>query len=240
MENIEVKEFKLRNHTIPLNVSPEELFMPNTVTRLFSKAITINQGDTVFDIGSGVGPLAIWAALEPSRNVYAVEIVQKQYELLKRNMYLNKVENKVKPCQGSLFDPIPEGIKADVIIGDVSGISEGPSKVLGWYPQDIPTGGRNGTDVIIPLLEKAGDFLKENGRLYFPIGSLSDYEEIERIAESKFEKLLVKESPNFPLDKTQLLKLINDETPGKYTIRKNGSRWVWDGWIYEATLPRRI
>ena len=80
------KSFGLQNHDLELLVSENELFMPNATTRLFSKAVHINSGDIVFDIGSGVGPLAIWAAKEPSSKVYAVEIVEEQCELLEKNI----------------------------------------------------------------------------------------------------------------------------------------------------------
>ena len=133
------KSFGLQNHDLELLVSENELFMPNATTRLFSKAIRINSGDIVFDIGSGVGPLAIWAAKEQSSQVYAVEIVKEQCELLRQNVIKNEVSDKVKYYQGRFFDPIPKNVKANVIIADVSGIAEGPARVLGWYPPSIPT-----------------------------------------------------------------------------------------------------
>src|SRR3989344_4229216 len=122
------KSFGLQNHDLELLVSENKLFMPNATTRLFSKAVHINAGDVVFDIGSGVGPLAIWAAKEPSSQVYAVEIVEEQCELLRKNIIKNNVLDKVTVYHGKFFDPIPEGIKAGVIIADVSGIAEGPAR----------------------------------------------------------------------------------------------------------------
>jgi len=74
---IEQRKFSLGNHSVMLYLSEDELFIPNATTRLFTKVIQIHSGDTVFDIGSGVGPLAVWAALEPSKSVHAVEVVEK-------------------------------------------------------------------------------------------------------------------------------------------------------------------
>ncbi len=232
--------FSLRNHEIPLDVSQDELFMPNATTRLFAKAITINPGDVVFDIGSGVGPLAIWSGLEDSSIVYAVEIVKEQCDLLRKNIKENEVEKKVKVYCGGFFDPIPEGVKADVIIGDVSGIAEGPARVLGWYPPYIPTGGRDGTEVIIPILERAGAYLKERGRLYFPVAiGLSDDEKIMKAARERFGKLEKKIDVNFPLTSAQrdaILERAGSEPYIKIGVR--GSKYTWGGQIYEASEAR--
>ena len=46
----EMQSFQLKDSTIELYASPD-LFLPNTTTRLFSKAIEIRPGDVVFDIG---------------------------------------------------------------------------------------------------------------------------------------------------------------------------------------------
>jgi len=151
----ETKTFNLREHEIELEVSPDYLFMPNATTVLFSRCVQINPNDLVFDIGSGLAPLAIWAAKMPSSKVYGVEIVPEQCELARRNVESHNLEEKIEIFEGSFFNPIPHGLKADVIIADVSGISEGPARALGWYPSEIPTGGYDGTGVIIPLLKQA-------------------------------------------------------------------------------------
>ncbi len=234
------KSFGLQNHDLELLVSENELFMPNATTRLFSKAVYIDLGDIVFDIGSGVGPLAIWAAKEQSRLVYAVEIVEEQCELLRQNIIKNKVSDKVIYYQGRFFDPIPKNVKANVIIADVSGIAEGPARVLGWYPPSIPTGGEDGTGVIIPMLEQAGEYLLPEGRLYFPIAiGLSDDQKIMKVANEKFGRLEIKENPRFPLEQGQVTSLKQYETTLPFfKLGTRGSRTVWEGRIYEATNPR--
>lgn len=235
------QEIKLKNRTLELYTSPNSLFTPNKVTQLFSEVVEINPGDVVFDIGSGVGPLAIWAALEQSAIVYTVEKVEEQYKLALENVKEYNLEQRVKVYHGILFEPIPPGIKADVIMADVSGIAEAPARIMStngiaWYPPCIPTGGKDGTSVIIPILEQAHNYLR--GYLYFPVAGLSNHEKIMDVANSKFKSLDMVANPHFPLEKEQLQKLIDDESCGKYTIRKNGSRWVWDGWIYKASNPR--
>lgn len=236
--SVVTREFSLRRHTIPLKINEKELFVPNAVSGLFAKTVEINPGDIVFDIGSGVGPLTIWSAQEPSQHVYSVEIVKSQYQLLLENIKDNGVSHKVTAYQGEFFDPIPQGIKADVIIGDVSGIARIPAVAFGWYPPEIPTGGEDGTEVIIPLLERAGRYLKEGGRLYFPIAvSLSDSGRIMDVARARFENLEVLTQPTFPLTPEQVNRLGDVSDRPYIRLESKGSRTVWRGEIYKATNP---
>ncbi len=244
-----ITEYDFVRHSIRLQTAPDKLFTPNKTTKLFTKAVKINPGDVVFDIGSGLGPLAIWAALEPSSHVYSVEIVKEQYELAKQNVKNNGLESKITLYNGKLFEPIPEGIKADVIIADVSGISERIARKMTtngvhWYPLCIPTGGEDGTDIIRTVLEQAGNYLTPNGRLYYPVASLSNHQRIEDLAEKIYKTRNMIIEVDFPLEEGQkeMIERIGEqmmkETGGKaYTLGKKGSRYTWKGWIYEASNP---
>ena len=239
----EIQDFKLKDCTIQLYESPE-LFMPNATTRLFSKATEIRPGDVVFDIGSGVGPLAIWAAKKPSKRVYAVEIILEQCELLKMNAELNEVGDKIEIYNGSLLEPIPPGILADVLIADVSGIAERPGRMFGWYPSSIPTGGTDGTETTVQLLEQAGTYMAEGGRLYFPVAvGLADEEKIMEVARANFGRLEEKVNVDFPLSKEEGEGLLEGAEPFIHLRRRrnpNPARaFTWRGNIYEATEPVR-
>ncbi|MBI2449164.1 methyltransferase [Candidatus Pacearchaeota archaeon] len=201
--NLVTMDFKLGNHMLSLYVSPE-LFKPNQTTQLFVEAIK-NAGITladkrVSDIGSGVGPLAIYAALEDAESVNAVEIVEEQYDLLRKNIEKNNVGHKVTAYHGSFFDPIPDGIKADIIMADCSGMAEKLARVTGWYPPKIPTGGEDGAEKVISVLERAGHYLAENGKLYIPIAvCFSDREKILDTARARFKNLELRAEGRFPL-----------------------------------------
>ena len=243
LEPIE-RKYDLVRHAFSMKVSPHELFTPNMTTKLFTGVVQINHGDTVFDIGSGLGPLAIWAALEPSRHVYSVEIVKEQYELAKQNVKDQSLENKITLYNGNLFEPIPEGIRADVIIADVSGISEKIARIMSsgeepWYPCNIPTGGKDGAEVICAVLEQAGNYLAPNGRLYYPVAGLSNHQRIEKLAAAKFHNIKEVEKKRFPLTAEQTEAVICHGLPGTYEIEKRpNGKGAWIGWIYEASNPQ--
>jgi len=100
--------------------------------------------------------------------VHVVDPVEDHCELAMQNAQMNDVDGKLAVHHGSLFDPLPEGMKADVIIGDVSGIADAPGKALGWYSDNVPTGG-GGAAVVVELIEQSHHRLADGGRLYFPV-----------------------------------------------------------------------
>ena len=234
-----LQTFKLKGHSLNLYVMPEALFTPNAVSRLFSKIVDIEEGDTVFDVGTGTGVLAVWAALQPSGHVWAVDPVAEHCELARRNAQLQGVGQKVDVFHGSLFDPLPEGLKANVIMGDVSGIADGPGKALGWYSDEVPTGGGDGTDVVIELIRNAHRYLLPGGKLYFPIAvGLSDSDKIMDVARECFASLDRKVDVWFPLSDDEY-EIVSCCLPPALLerVQKKGSRMAWNGHIYEATMP---
>ncbi len=64
-------------------------------------AALVRNGENMVDLFAGVGPFSILAAKNnPETKVYAVDINPEAFELLKRNIRLNRVENRVLPILG--------------------------------------------------------------------------------------------------------------------------------------------
>ena len=239
VENVVLQQIKLKRHTLDLFISPGNLFCPNAVSRLFSKVVRIDEGDTVFDIGTGTGVLGIWAAREASAIVFAVDPVEEHCELAARNAQSNGVDDKFIVCHGSLFDPLPESLQADVIIGDVSGIADGPGKALGWYSDHVPTGGGDGTEVVVELIEQAHNRLADGGRLYFPVAvGLSNDDRVMEVARACFAGLKQVVDVWFPLSEEEY-EIVSCCLPPSLLdkVRRKGSRMAWNGHIFEATRP---
>ncbi|MBN1909551.1 MAG: class I SAM-dependent methyltransferase [Pirellulales bacterium] len=239
VEDVELRPIKLRGCELDLYVAPGSLFLPNAVSRLFAKVVEIRPGDIVFDIGTGTGVLAVWAATQPSQQVHAVDPVKEHCELALRNATRHGVADKVNVYQGSLFDPLPLGLRAEVIIGDVSGIADGPGRALGWYSSDVPTGGGDGTEVVIDLIRQAHRRLQPGGRLYFPIAvGLSDGDKVMAVARECFTNLVKKVDVWFPLSDEEYDLVACCLPPALLSkICQRGSRMAWNGLIYEATKP---
>lgn len=227
----------------------EKAFRPNPVTVRFGRCIRIPPGATVFDIGTGIGPLAIKAALAGAARVYAVDPVPLHCEFARRNVAKYNLQDKVTVLQGRFFepfdaDPALKDLKADVIIGDVSGIADAVSYALGWYSDQVPTGGYDGTDQVRGLLAAAAPRLKPGGTIYFPIAmDLSDSERIVAEARRLFTSVtnaLDKPHHEFPLSDAEVA-AIHDAYKGQlppFITLQQGRRPFWRGQILAATGPR--
>lgn len=231
----------LQSQPLSLNVS-SHLFMPNQTTAAIADAVTLHDGEEGIEIGAGVGPLTIMLASQPIKHLYTIELVQEQWELAQRNIQKYNLQGKVTSYHGSIFDPIAQhhpNLKVDFIVSDISGMAEEPARKLGWYPPLIPTGGADGTQQIIPLIEQAPNYLKPQGRLYFPVViNFSDSDAIKRTAQEKFQELELVNHISMPLTK-EMVSTIESMCSGIYAdIERKGSRGYWHLEVWEATKPR--
>ncbi len=234
------KEFtflKLHNAPLKLYASPR-LFMPNQTTAAIAESVKINGGEIGIEIGAGIGPLSVLLASQPLKHLYSTEVNEEQCEIARKNHKRYNLSDKITLYRGSIFDPIAENhpdLKADFIVSDISGMAEEPGRKLGWYPPAIPTGGPDGTEKIIPLIEQAPHFLKPEGRLYFPIVvNFSDGDKIKRIAQDNFKEIELVNSVSIPLTK-ELLNIVDNLSSGIYLpVQRAGSRGRWHLEIYEA------
>ena len=152
-------------------------FVPSLTTRLLADCLTIKEGCSFLDMGCGVGPLAIVAAKKGAYPVYAVDVMEEACECARRNAEINGVADRIHVLRGDLFEPV-RGMKFDVIVDDASGMTDEASRLSPWYPDPIPTGGYDGTDVTMRVLRDASAHLNSGGRLYFPVLSLSRAQKI--------------------------------------------------------------
>jgi methylase of polypeptide subunit release factors len=225
-------------------------FRPNPTTVRFARAIEIKPGDIVFDIGTGVGPLAIMAAMRGAGSVIAVDPVEMHCELARRNIERYGFSATIDVHCGEYFQPFQSvpalrGMKANVIIGDVSGIADRVSHALGWYSDIVPTGGEDGTATITSFLRQAGRHLLANGTVYFPIAvDLSDGDRIVSAAREAFEEVenaFPEDYIRFPMSDQEVAAVrsaYDGALPPYITIQQEGSRTYWRGQICRARGPR--
>jgi tRNA (guanine37-N1)-methyltransferase len=79
----------------------------------------VHKGETVIDLFAGVGPFALLIAKKNKEaKVYAIDINPDAIELLKKNAFFNKVENKVYPIVGDARQVVSEKMQgiADRVI----------------------------------------------------------------------------------------------------------------------------
>jgi len=139
---------------------------------------------------------------------------------------------------GSLFEPWA-GMKFDVIVDDVAGMSEPIARRSQWYPPPINSdAGEDGTRWIVSILSQAPEFLTPHGQIFFPVLTLSSERKILDIARQRFPKVELLQEQWYPLGSDLLphLTLIEDlMARGVVEIKRKGSRWLWATKIYLAT-----
>src|SRR6186997_113184 len=115
-------EWKGRMGPFPLLLGPG-VFSPTTTSRSLAEAMEIEPGDTVIDVGCGSGVLAFVAAKLGAAKVYGVDLSHRAVETAKGNARLLGLDDRCEFRAGDLLAPVRD-VRADVLIGDVSGIPD--------------------------------------------------------------------------------------------------------------------
>ena len=193
------------------------VFKPNLTTELLIKAVSskIMRTSKVLELGCGTGivGLALNAEGMISQPIYASDLSEAATNCSKSNFSKYGCDAEVR--KGSLFDPWAE-YKFDVVVDDISGISEEVAKISPWF-QGVPCQtGKNGTNLTIEIIEKASKYLTENGFLFFPVLSLSDSKSILQVARENFKNIERVAHKEWPLpdelkSHIDTLKILSDE-----------------------------
>ena len=136
-----------------------------------------------------------------------------------------------------MFDPLPEGIRADVLIGDVSGIPDEIAETTGWFPSEL-SGGPSRAELLVRMLEQARLFMQKGGKLFLPTGSLQDEASVLDAARKAFGRLKQLTERRIPLpssvsENPAIRRMANDKL---IDITQRGSRMIWTARVWEATV----
>lgn len=93
-------------------------FSPRLVTEHARVASQVNPGEVVMDLFAGVGPFSIQIAKRVDSQVYAIDINDVAVNLLKQNIHLNKVDDRVFPILGDARKVVKDRLhsRADRVI----------------------------------------------------------------------------------------------------------------------------
>ena len=224
-------------HGIGILLDPAEgVFMPSANGLFYANSITINPGESVIDIGTGSGVLAILAAQSGASSVTATDTDSRSVEAARHNAFLNQVE--VDFYRESLFGNI--STRFDVIMANLPNEIVAPAELerLDAADAKVFEGGNEGNESILALLAAAKDHMYDHSRLYLAIHTLTNYHQTLSTALQDYRLRLLSLLPlplkPFVLENLDFYLPLNQT--GTISIFQQCGMWHSYGYVYEAML----
>jgi release factor glutamine methyltransferase len=132
--------------------------------------------ESVWDMGTGAGAVALSLAVEGTwTRVVATDVSPEALSVAADNAERYDLGGHVEFREGSLFEPLEEGERFDVIVSNPPYIAEGEKgelqpEVRDWEPPEALFAGEDGLDVIRQLVAGAPKHLLSGGLLALECG----------------------------------------------------------------------
>ena len=186
----------------------KKVFTPNATTGLLVESTLkiLKKKSDILDLGCGTGHVGLTVAknIKLKNNYFFSDLSKKAVALCKKNAKRNKI--KIHARVGSMYKPW-EGKKFDLVIESISAIAKKVAVISPWYKNGIPCNcGEDGTQLVNDVLKVTKKHLKKNGKLIFPIVTLSNKRKILKTANKYFKNVKLLVSKDWPLPKSMYSK----------------------------------
>ena len=176
-------------------VTPDVLIPRDETEILVRKAIEIiqeNSFEDVLDIGTGSGCIACSIAKNTNATVLGVDISSDALRMALDNVTRLGINNRAIFRKSNLFEKIREGEVFDLIISNPPYIPFGTelSKEVQKEPSIALFADENGLAVYRKIIEKAPDYLNEEGYLMFELG-INESEAVKTMMEKDFTDIII-------------------------------------------------
>jgi release factor glutamine methyltransferase len=150
----------------------DNVYEPAEDSFLFAENLSVNERDSVVDMGTGCGILGIIASTKATRTV-AIDINPYAVRCAKENAKLNNVMEKMSIVQGDLFAPLRAEEKFDLILFNAPYLPAEHGTGDYWLERAW-NGGATGRQIIDRFMLESPRHLKPAGRILLLQSSLSN------------------------------------------------------------------
>ena len=145
------------------------------ITSQFMPWLSFNDVNSILEIGTGSGCMAIACAYEfPHSNIDAVDIDEHAIEVANKNVAMHELEETVKIIKSDLFDQLADK-KYDLIISNPPYVGQDEMQTLPeeyrHEPNHALEANDNGLELVGKILDKAKQHLNDNGILVVEVGN---------------------------------------------------------------------
>lgn len=173
----------------------EKVYSPAEDSYLLAENLEIEYGDSVLEIGTGSGIVAMYAS-KLTDNVTATDINYDALELASRNFKKNGIEN-IELLFGDLFEVV-KNRKFDVILFNTPYLPTEKCQVIEDDLNYAFDGGKNGRKIIDLFLNEVKNHLNSKGKIQIIQSSLSDNNKtLDRLDELGFVSEIAKKEHFF-------------------------------------------
>jgi len=230
----EVRKYDIQNIKFELEIN-EHIFPPSPHGKFFAENMKINAGETVIDVGTGSGFLAILAA-KLGGKVSATDADKDAVELAKKNAARNKVNIDVR--QGNYFANFNK--KFDVIVANLPQeiVHKNYQKAIGKQLTKSFDGGLNGNKQVLEFLSIAKNYMHYKSCIYLIVYTVTNYAlTLKKMCENYNARLVAFDAgpaKEFVEDNIDWYLKLNEA--GKIKIFKKGRKWTAHEYLFELTL----
>ena len=148
------------------------VYIPAEDTFLLAENLEIKESNTVLEIGTGTGTVALFASKLTNNQITVTDINFDALELARVNFEKNNIEN-IELIFGNLFDEL-ENRKFDVILFNTPYLPNDNDDVIDDNLNYAFDGGIDGRKIIDPFLYEVKNHLNKGGLVQLIQSSLSD------------------------------------------------------------------
>jgi len=172
----------------------EDVYEPAEDTFLVANSLAqiVKEADTLLDIGTGCGILAIIAARK-AKKVIATDVNPHAVKCARLNAKINGVAHKINVRLGDLFQSIKKAERFDVILFNAPYLPSSQCEQRTWIGRSW-AGGPTGRQLIDRFIIEAPNYLKRNGKVLLVQSSLANIDgTLKKLREAGLEAQVVAE-----------------------------------------------